>query len=774
MSTLFTILAVDDNPINLLIINEILGKEYAIIKANNGKEAIAIAKSSIVDLILMDIMMPEIDGLTACSILKEDEQTNEIPVIFITAKADHQSIISGLSLGAVDYITKPFNKIELLARVKNHLSLVFSKKMLKHELAERIRVQNILINREEILSNITNNITDIIVKLDSDFKIEYVTPSFTNTTKIPVFQAIGEDFFTYLHPSDVESFKKTLTNLNQNANLIIVQHRLAPTSEDIVWIENRIKILHNQNNDITGYVLNLINITQTKLANDQIQYNLLEQKLLAQISASFINHIDFEQNLSEVLATISDTLQIDKIAIYNSSYTYAGVTFEYSKIPTTQNTDNYFLYYNEKSEFYSQINNSSHILLKKAELVNYPDCEILLEQINVVLILPVHIINQFYGFIAAGSLNINYFNNNNIEFFKTITNIISKAFEINRYNLELTKNQTQLSNIFDNSGDAIIVSSVNGKIVNANKKATELFGYEKSELFEKDFINLVAQSSHNTLVDLLHDVKDIRVALKFEDQLIKSNNELFFAESTMSFINIGDEFVYLIIIRDITDRKNLERTIVNTIIQTEEKERTRFAKDLHDGMGAILSSINIYINMILSEEMDRAELETNLTYTKGLVDQAMQSAKEIANNLRPTILNRFGIEASIKSLIEPLEKSEAFTINFTTTNFSGISDKDLELIIFRIINEFFNNTIKHAEATQINLNLAKEENNIIINYSDNGIGFDLDIVLNTNKTGMGVNNIITRTKSLNGKCEIITAQQSGTQIKVTIPDKKIL
>ncbi|MBF0542684.1 MAG: two-component system response regulator [Nitrospirae bacterium] len=118
-----SILIVEDTPENIDILNELLGSEYQIRVALKGETALKIVNKSPVDLILLDIMMPGMDGYEVCKRLKEDNNTCSIPVIFLTALFEEQNEAKGLALGAVDYITKPFTPELVKARVKNHLEL---------------------------------------------------------------------------------------------------------------------------------------------------------------------------------------------------------------------------------------------------------------------------------------------------------------------------------------------------------------------------------------------------------------------------------------------------------------------------------------------------------------------------------------------------------------------------------------------------------------------------------------------------------------------------
>lgn len=146
------ILLVDDMPKNLQVLGNILSEdEFDIAIATDGSQALKIINEIKPDLILLDIIMPEIDGYEVCKKIKSSEETSGIPIIFITAKTETEDIVKGFSLGAVDYVTKPFNSVELLARVKTHIELKLARDRqeeliasLKEALAEVKQLSSIL------------------------------------------------------------------------------------------------------------------------------------------------------------------------------------------------------------------------------------------------------------------------------------------------------------------------------------------------------------------------------------------------------------------------------------------------------------------------------------------------------------------------------------------------------------------------------------------------------------------------------------------------------
>ena len=125
------ILVVDDTPDNISLLSGLLKEQYKVKVATNGEKALLVAKASPPDLILLDIMMPVMDGYETCRRLKEDEELRNVPVIFLTAKEEVEDENLGFDLGAVDYITKPISSPILLSRVKTHLTLKQSKDFLE-------------------------------------------------------------------------------------------------------------------------------------------------------------------------------------------------------------------------------------------------------------------------------------------------------------------------------------------------------------------------------------------------------------------------------------------------------------------------------------------------------------------------------------------------------------------------------------------------------------------------------------------------------------------
>lgn len=161
MNLNYDVLIVDDVSDNIKIIMNILKEEnYNLSFAKSGKKALEILSTTNFDLILLDIMMPDIDGYEVCEIIKKDDRLADIPIIFLTAKTDMDSMTKAFEVGGVDYITKPFHSNELLSRVKTHLELYKSRLILKHNnISLEIKKEK---EKKRILSELEENQKDMI------------------------------------------------------------------------------------------------------------------------------------------------------------------------------------------------------------------------------------------------------------------------------------------------------------------------------------------------------------------------------------------------------------------------------------------------------------------------------------------------------------------------------------------------------------------------------------------------------------------------------------
>jgi signal transduction histidine kinase len=215
-------------------------------------------------------------------------------------------------------------------------------------------------------------------------------------------------------------------------------------------------------------------------------------------------------------------------------------------------------------------------------------------------------------------------------------------------------------------------------------------------------------------------------------------------------------------------RRVYERRILNVIIRTEEKERQRFSKELHDGLGPLLSSAKMSVSALDRMNVDPKQKEL-IANTYLVVDEAVRSLRELANNMNPNVLNNFGLARAVQSFINKLPTFSGVRIHFSTNLEERRFDPDIEVILYRVVCELINNSLKHAAAEHVNLVILQTETDEInIIFDDDGVGFVPEAVLNNPDGGMGIPNIVSRIDSIKGKMEIDSAPGDGVHICITI------
>ena len=219
-------------------------------------------------------------------------------------------------------------------------------------------------------------------------------------------------------------------------------------------------------------------------------------------------------------------------------------------------------------------------------------------------------------------------------------------------------------------------------------------------------------------------------------------------------------------LRDISERKILDKKILDAVIKTEEQERERFAKNLHDDLGPLLSSIKMYLGLL--KKTDKPEKQDYvITQLNEVVKEAITTTKEVSNDLSPHILTNYGLASAIENFIQKIPSTIKvnFHCSLTTERYSNM----IENSFYRIVKELINNSVKHSEANNIDIALEEKGQNLSLSYTDDGKGFDMENYEKGKKTGMGISNIISRAKSLNGNYELNTAINSGFSFHITIP-----
>ena len=216
-----------------------------------------------------------------------------------------------------------------------------------------------------------------------------------------------------------------------------------------------------------------------------------------------------------------------------------------------------------------------------------------------------------------------------------------------------------------------------------------------------------------------------------------------------------------------TDRIKSEKRVINAIINTEENERKRFAKDLHDGLGPIMSTVKMSLSA-LEERIKDPTGTIILNNTNHLVNEAINTIKDISNNLSPHVLSNFGLSSALSAFTAKINQTKAIEIDFKSNMEGQRLENEKEVVIYRAACELINNSIRHSGASRIEIELNKHEKFITLQFYDNGRGFDTSSLDSEDSTGMGLSNIETRVRTVDGVFILESTPGKGTSALIKI------
>jgi signal transduction histidine kinase len=213
-------------------------------------------------------------------------------------------------------------------------------------------------------------------------------------------------------------------------------------------------------------------------------------------------------------------------------------------------------------------------------------------------------------------------------------------------------------------------------------------------------------------------------------------------------------------------RTEMDKKVLDAIIKTEESERKRVAKELHDGLGPLISNLKMSISALsIPENSDQKEMVRNM---KQVVNESLSTIREISNNLSPHVLESFGLLSALKAFTGKIAESKIITVEIEGNIQDRRFSQNIEITIYRVLCELINNTIRHSGANSVFIRLIEADGYLFISYRDNGIGLPPGIGL-SGHPGMGFSNIESRLKAANGRIELNTPDFKGFSVSITCP-----
>jgi PAS domain S-box-containing protein len=337
---------------------------------------------------------------------------------------------------------------------------------------------------------------------------------------------------------------------------------------------------------------------------------------------------------------------------------------------------------------------------------------------------------------------------------------------IKQYEISLKESEKKYQKLFEESSDCIFITDKNGIFLDINIAGYKLFKTAKPSSENFSLFSLMGKVAEKK--SFLKEIKKNKNITNFAIQINcddESTIDCLISASIMEN-NLQKTIGYRGTIKDISKQKETENLIFKTIVHTQEAERKRFAKDIHDSIGQQLSAIKFYIGTSVSITIDE-KLRKLLTKANDGLVSALADIRNICFDLMPKTLENFGLSESLEELCKQTEVNEALSFKLNIQDNFPSLNKQLEISIFRVVQEFINNALKHGNANIISIELLHTKVEIKITLKDNGKGFDIKLANKTN--GMGLRNVESRIVPYNGEIIVSSILGKGTQYKIVIP-----
>ncbi len=331
----------------------------------------------------------------------------------------------------------------------------------------------------------------------------------------------------------------------------------------------------------------------------------------------------------------------------------------------------------------------------------------------------------------------------------------------------LRQSEYNFRTLFNNSSDEMLVSDMQGNILEMNVMATKTLEYSREELLEMNLLDLKPEKHGRNFLENRNQLKRTG-SLIYDSEYITKSGKIIPVEINSRLLDFNQQSAVLSISRNLQSRNELERKVLSAVIQTEERERERFSKDMHDGLGPMLSAVKLYVGELADAQTPEEDKATYIKQINDIIDEAVSSTREISNNLMPRVIHEYGVVKAIQAFCNKINLTNRIKIEFTSEGVDQSMDKNIQLILFRVISELINNTIKHAKASLINISIEAQEAKIRVEFSDNGIGFNTKKIMSDKRVGIGLKSIISRIKSINGSCHFSSEEGQGFRIIIEI------
>ncbi len=353
----------------------------------------------------------------------------------------------------------------------------------------------------------------------------------------------------------------------------------------------------------------------------------------------------------------------------------------------------------------------------------------------------------------------------------TLYKSIIYAIERKKTISELEESEKRYSDLFHLSPQPMwVFDPETFRFIQVNKATIELYGYSEAEFLNMTLMDIKQEEDIAATKQGLQQRNPGNGIFKSTLRHIKKNGEIIEVEIFSTPITINDKGYISVIAIDVTEKNLYEHKIVKAIIKTQEDERYEIGGELHDNVCQILAASQLFLGM-LKESLEPSKMEL-FNHCRQNIALASEEIRNLSHRLAPAFFDDSTMEEAFKRLFDTFNIDEKLEISlhFDDSVRKYQVNSDIQLNLYRILQEQLRNILKYAKATSIEVNVLIYNDKLKMSISDNGIGFNVDYI----KGGIGLANMKRRTELFSGKFKIDSSPGNGCIIIIDIPLQEII
>lgn len=350
-----------------------------------------------------------------------------------------------------------------------------------------------------------------------------------------------------------------------------------------------------------------------------------------------------------------------------------------------------------------------------------------------------------------------------------ILGIVQDVTELKKTEVKLRESEEKYRHLFKNNPEPMWIFDPDTlEFVEVNQAAVNHYGYSEKEFADMTLADIRPPKDVTAMKE---DVKKHRGKTSYSEEWthLKKDGTAIDVEVSAADVTYGSKQYRLVLINDITEQKRMQEKIIQSVIEGEDRERRRIAHELHDGLGQYLVAANMNFESIKKAtdtlpEKRKRQFKTGLS----LLKKALSETRSISHNLMPKAISDYGLLPALENLVHDFEQSTEIDFTFKH-NISDLTLKDQsEINLYRIFQEIISNSVRHADCSNIYINLQLQQDKLTLNIEDDGIGTKLSG--QHEERGLGLRSIKTRVNNLKGTLDIQSQPGQGMTTTITIPN----